>query len=402
MRLSKIEFSGLQRHTEAEAIAASGLQVGQSVDIPTLDAAAQRLLDSGLFKKLNYRYRTTGDQAVVTFQVEEEKGEALPVVFDNFIWFSDEELLSAVRQQVPSFDGTAPDSAVDGITKALQRLLEERKVPGRVEYAPYTNLSTGKAEHIYSVEGVSIPICTLHFSGETAIQEDELAKNSKPLIAGDYRRSFVLSFAQVNLIPIYRERGYLRANFLAPMAKLEADAGSKCKDGVSITLPIEEGSAYSWEKADWNGNAVLSVQELEAALGMKTGELANGLKIDKGIESLKELYGRKGYLAAIVKPAPVFEDANRRVTYHIDIKEGPQYRMGTLTISGLPENTANRLKGKWKLQPGDAYDASYLKEFLNKDLMLDAGEVGGGTKKIVTDIKPDRQKLTVDVAINFK
>src|SRR5882724_12463635 len=73
MRLSKIEFSGLQRHSEEEAIAASGLQIGQFVDLPALDAAAQRLVDSGLFKKLSYRYRNTGEQAVVTFQVEEEK-----------------------------------------------------------------------------------------------------------------------------------------------------------------------------------------------------------------------------------------------------------------------------------------------------------------------------------------
>ncbi|MBA2524659.1 MAG: hypothetical protein H0V18_02590 [Pyrinomonadaceae bacterium] len=185
MRLSRIEFSGLQRHSEEEAIAASGLQIGQLVDIPTLDAAAERLLESGLFKKLSYRYRTPGDQAVVSFQVEEEKGAAAPVVFDNFVWFSDKELLSAVRQQIPSFGGTAPDSATNGITKVLQRLLGDRKILGRVEYMPSSDLSGGNVEHIFSVEGVNVPICTLHFSGATAVQESDLIKNSKPLIAGD-------------------------------------------------------------------------------------------------------------------------------------------------------------------------------------------------------------------------
>lgn len=402
MPLSKIEFSGLQQRTQDEAIAASGLQVGQPVDIPTLDAAAQRLLDSGLFKKLSYRYRITSGQAIVTFQVEEDKGAVLPVVFDNFVRFSDEELLNAVRQHVPSFNGTAPDAAIDGITKALQQLLQERKVPGRVEYMPSVNQSTGKSEHVFSIEGMNLPICTLHFSGATAIQESELMKNSQPLIASDYTRSFVHSFAQANLVPIYRERGYLRVKFNPPTAKLETDAGSKCKDGVTVSLPVEEGSVYSWDKGEWNGNAALSVQELEAALGMKTGELANGLKIDKGMGSVREAYGRKGYLAARVKPVPAFEGANQRVTYHIDINEGSQYRMGMLTISGLSESTANRLKGKWKLQPGDVYDASYLKEFIKKEIVLDASEIGFPPKKMGTEIKPDRQKLTVDVAINFK
>ncbi|MBA2524658.1 MAG: hypothetical protein H0V18_02585 [Pyrinomonadaceae bacterium] len=205
-----------------------------------------------------------------------------------------------------------------------------------------------------------------------------------------------------NLIPIYRERGHLRANFRAPSAKIESDTTSNCKGGVSVTLPIEEGSVYSWGKAEWAGNAVLSNPELGAALGMKAGELANGLKIDKGLASIQEAYGRKGHLASRLKTTPVFEDASRLVTYQIEVKEGSQYRMGTLTITGFSESTINRLKSKWKLQPGDVYDASYLKEFMKKEMVLDARETGAPPKSISTELKPDRQKLTVDVTISLK
>lgn len=401
MRLTKIEFSGLQRHSEDAAIAASGLQIGQTVDIPTLDAAAQQLLNSGLVQKLSYRYRTTGNQAVVTFQVEEEKGAAAPVVFDNFVWFSDEELLDAVRQQVPAFDGTAPDSAVKGITKALERLLQERKTPGRVEYMPSEGLS-GKVEHVFSVEGVSVRICALNFSGTQSVQESELIRKSKTLIAQDYKRSYIQSFAQFNLIPIYRERGHLRAKFRAPLVKLEPDTGDKCKGGVRVTLPVEEGAVYSWSTAEWTGNSVLSNRELEATLGMKSGAVANGLKIDKGLASVKEAYGVKGHLGVQLKTQQAFEEASLRVTYQIEVKDGPQYRMGTITITGLSGSTINRLKSKWKLQPGEIYDASYLKEFVKKEIMLDASEIGSPPKSIGTEIKPDRHRLTVDVAINFK
>ena len=63
--------------------------------------------------------------------------------------------------------------------------------------------------------------------------------------------------------------------------------------------------------------------------------------------------------------------------------------MGMLTITGLSESTINRLKGKWKLQPGDVYDASYLTEFMKKELVPDARETGSGPKSISTEIKPD-------------
>jgi outer membrane protein assembly factor BamA len=240
----------------------------------------------------------------------------------------------------------------------------------------------------------------VHFPGATAEHESDLVKNSKLLIATDYKRTFVRPFATVNLIPIYRERGHLRAKFGAPTAKLESDTTTNCKGGVSVTLPIEEGPAYSWGKAEWAGNAALSNPELEAALRMKAGELANGLKIDKSLLSVQEAYGKNGYLDAMLKATPVFEDAGRTVTYQVEIKEGPQYHMGMLTITGLSESTITRLKSVWKLQPGSVYDDSYLKEFIKKELALETGEIG--SKTITTDLKINRQKFIVDVTIGLK
>jgi outer membrane protein insertion porin family len=396
-RLSRIEFAGLQSRTQDEAVAASGLQVGQEIDIATLDAAAQRLLDSGLFKGLSYRLRARAGQAVVIFTVEEDKRAAVPVVFDNFVWFSDEELMKAVRGQVPSYDGTAPDSAVNGIKRALRELLQARKIAGSVEYM--LSDTSGKTEHVFSVEGVKMPICAIHYTGATAIQEDELVKNSKPLMAEDYRQSFVLAFAKANLIPIYRERGHLRARFQPPQAKQEAEG--KCKDGVAVTIGVEEGPIYSWDRAEWSGNAALTTAELEARLGMKAGELANGLKIDKGINSVLRAYGSKGYLKAQVKPTPAFEDTNRRVSFRMEIKEGPQYRMGTLTITGLSASTTNRLIGRWKLQPGDVYDDSYLDDFMK---IVRSPDMLGGDRptKIDSKLKLNDGTLTADVTIDFK
>lgn len=400
MRLTKIEVSGLQRYSQDQVIAASGLQVGQVIDVAALDAAAQRLIDTGLFKKLGYQYRATGDQAVVTFQVVEEKG-SIPVVFDNFVWFSDEEILSAVRREVPAFDGTAPEAGgvLDSIRAALTRLLQERKIPGQIEYTPSADPSGGGQEHVFSVKGVKLPICTLRFAGAAVVQEDELIKNSKPLLQDEYSRKFVFAFAKTNLIPIYRERGYLRASFREPLAKPESSPN--CKEGISVTLPVEEGLKYSWDKAEWTGNKALSVQELETTLKMKSGELANGLKIDGGLKDVREAYGRKGFIAARLAAVPSFDDAGRRVTYQVSVNEGPQYRMGTLTVTGLPESDANRIKARWQLRQGDVYNAAYPDEFMKK-VLADGRALGLRMKKADFAVKPDRQKLTVDVTINFK
>ena len=48
---------------------------------------------------------------------------------------------------------------------------------------------------------------------------------------------------------------------------------------MELTIPVEEGPVYLWDKAEWTGNEALSANDLNAALGMKNGDVANDVKI---------------------------------------------------------------------------------------------------------------------------
>src|ERR1700687_1802003 len=127
-RLTNIDVVGLKRGPREQVIAASELRIGQAVDPGVLDAAATKLMQSGLFKKLTYRVRGRAGEVTVTFEVE-EANRSLPVVFENFVWFTDEELASAIRNDIPFFNGSAPEAgdATEKIVQALQRLLNQKK-----------------------------------------------------------------------------------------------------------------------------------------------------------------------------------------------------------------------------------------------------------------------------------
>ncbi|HEX7998120.1 MAG TPA: POTRA domain-containing protein [Pyrinomonadaceae bacterium] len=400
LRLGKVEVSGLERYTQEQVLTASGLQIGQAIDIPAADEAANRLMSSGLFKTLSYRFRSSGNQVTITFLVEEAK-VMFPVVFDNFVWFTDQQLLDAIRREVPSFDGTAPESGQmpDSIKKALQALLNERKIPGEVDYILAASPSGQNAEHLFSVKGVKIPICSLTIPGARDVKESDLLNAAKPLFEQDYSFKDVKAFARVNLIPIYRQRGHLRAHFLDPVVKPSTDAA--CKNGVNLDMQVNEGYIYTWEQANWSGNNALSAQELSAALGLKQGERADGLKIDKGWMAVSEAYGKKGYIDARLRGTPEFDDANRRVSYNYTVTEGPQYRMGSLEINGVPEALAQRLKESWQLKPSDVFDASYYEKFMKKAIM-EIGAAGLRFSESNVQFKPNRDNLTVSVVINIK
>jgi len=405
-RLEKIEFIGLKRVSEPQAISTSGLETGQTIDPRIIDAAAQKLLDSGLFRKLSYRVRATDGQATVIFQVE-EANRNLPVLFDNFVWFADTELYIAIRRDVPFFDGTTPESGDTGdkIAAALQQLLAGKKLPGRVEFM-LSGGEAGKQALLFSVKGTSIPVCSVHFTGAEAIAEAELVKAAQPLLKTEYSRLDTAQFARFNLYPLYRHLGRLGAKFGDPAAKPEAS--DACPSGVAIELPVEEGLVYSWNRAEWSGNLALTGEELSAALAMKAGEVADGAKIDASIKGVMKAYARKGYLVPIFRPSFDLDDATQRVTYRFFVHEGPQFRMGSLTIAGLAAFDADRLKEKWKMAPGMVFDQSYVEEFMRTDIYefmganLNTRLPNGMNTKIDPGQKLDHQKLTVDITITFK
>lgn len=401
-KIAKIETEGLQNLTTETVIATSGLKVGDTFSVDALDAAAERLVSSGLFTKVGYRTRNVAGNVTIMFQLEELKGQSSPVVFDNFIWFSDDDLTAAIKREVPSFNGSAPDvgNTNDAIKKALQNLLTERKLPGQVEY----NLT--EHDHLFRVVGVPMKICTLHFPGAQSVPEQKLIEATRSSMDVDYSRQTAKVFPNFGLFPIYRELGHLRATFGEPVAKPATTSGC---EGVDLTIPVNEGAVYSWSKAEWFGNQVLTTKELDDALGMKAGEVANGKKFDKGLKEAQSAYGKHGHIGARINPAAEFDDAARSVIFKIAITEGPQYRMGTVEFRGFSADDAFILKKRFALKSGDVYDQSYAGRYLRGDagetlsrIARDRQAQGKPVPNLGTQENANRENLTVDLVIELK
>lgn len=407
-RVTKIEVEGLEHLSADEVIATSGLKTGGALSVTELDDAGQKLVDSGLFTKVAYRTTSKGNQVTVIFQVKERGGGQSPVVFDNFVWFTDEALIAAIKRQVPSFNGTASDAGnmSENIKHALESLLKEHHINGTVNYgAEQAGLNSDKQEHVFSVSGVPIPICSLHFPGANNVPEEKLVIRSRQLTDDNYSLKSAIAYSTFALLPIYREAGQLRARFTKPVTKL--DSSEKCHGGVELTIPVEEGPIYLWEKTEWTGNETLSANDLDAALGMKKGDVANSVKIDKGILEVSRRYGHTGHLDVKVSAEPQLNDSTNRLSYRIVVKEGPQYKMGKLTIKGLEEEDANSLEQRWKLRNGEVFDTSYADRFFRIDAREQMEKIMAARqaqRKGPPEIKftPNQLNLNADVIIEFK
>jgi outer membrane protein assembly factor BamA len=147
--LRRVEISGLESLSPDQVIARSGLRVGDSVDRPTIDAAAGTLMDSGWFKSVNYRVQITDSETTVVFEVAEKTPRSNPPVtsdiLGNVTWSGNRALTN--QQLANAFILLAGDAATR--PRIDQGLDAVRKAYARNGYinAKITESNTRAAKH---------------------------------------------------------------------------------------------------------------------------------------------------------------------------------------------------------------------------------------------------------------
>lgn len=397
----KISVTGLREFDESQVVAVSKLFPGESVTLQDLNAAANRLAQYGIFHNVTYHYRTQNNEMDLEFEVVESQ-ELVVCKFDNFVWFTPDELNAALTRDVPLYKGSVPQSGqmLQALEDSLRALLKQKGVPGNVQFIPFSN---GPGQPIsaamFSVSGVALPIREIHFPGASAISEDKLRKDSKPLVGQDYTATEVDVFVSRTLLPLYGELGYLRAHFDAPQPQLLTANASAPSQDISVNVPVGEGLSYAWKGDTWDGNHLFSAEVLDKLLGMQPEKVADMQKFDHGMQSVHDAYLKQGYLQIAISPQPDLDDAARHVAYKFSVDEGHQFHVGAVTITGLPDNLTRRLLKAWKLHPGDVYDGTYLPQFMKQalpDLYRSGVRVGNPQSSIHADPATNVVNIEVD------
>src|SRR5216683_227609 len=136
-RLTALKVTGTARYTDKEILAASGLHIGQNAADGDFKEAARRLGDSGLFGDVVYSYSSSGAGVRLEIQLADtDQSKLVPAHFENFVWFTDDELRTALHGRVPLFKQLLPvaGNLPDRVSEALQAILSEKQFPGRVNY----------------------------------------------------------------------------------------------------------------------------------------------------------------------------------------------------------------------------------------------------------------------------
>ena len=403
--LIEVKIKGTTRYTPEDVLAASALRIGVAASEDDFRKAAKELTDSGAFRDVAYSYSYSSAGTRLDLQLTDSQ-PFLPVRFDDFVWFTDDQLRQKAHERVPLFKGELPISGrlPEQVSDVLQALLVESNVPGHVDYLRNTG-SNGKIESInYSVSDILIRVRKIEFTGAGPSELPLLEAAARRLPDPEYSRNRINLFAEHQLLPVYHARGYLRASFSQPQPKVVRQGGGDPGDDsrnmavVDVTLGVDPGPQYKLVRIEWSGNQEFATEKLQGFIHAHPGAPANTVELAADLEEVRNLYGSHGYLNAAVNLEPQLDDAAATAIYHLAVREDYVYHMGELEFRGVDNILAAKLRSRWKLRPGEVYDSSYLRQFLTEANKLLPTNFDWG---IETHVTPNSHDRTVDVEIHY-
>src|SRR2546421_8369833 len=256
--LREIRAEGLKSIPQPAVVALTGLQSAALAGRDDLQAAADKLVASGLFAHVKYNFQTRVDGLVVTFHVDE--AQRIPAYFDNIPWFTDGELNDAIRKKISFYDGTLPAAGgiVEDASTAVSEFLATHGLQAAVEYQPIANPNGDGNVQDFHIEGGQLKISHLEFSDPALNRSNEIQQSLSELKGKPYSRMAIDLFLTEQVRPVYWKQGYLRAKLGPPEIRLTGNPNQKLPEQIPVFVPIAPGAVYHWKGAEWSGNSTLS------------------------------------------------------------------------------------------------------------------------------------------------
>ncbi|MGE5053245.1 MAG: POTRA domain-containing protein [Acidobacteriota bacterium] len=404
-QLIAVKVIGSKRFSEQDIVAATGLQMGTPVNDDDFKRAARRLGDTGVFTDIAYAYSYSSAGTKLEFHVV-DADKFVPVRFEDFVWFSDADLLRRIKEHAPLFDGELPLSGrlPEEVSDVLQAMLVEKSIPGHVEYERVGKADAPVQAILYRVADVLIQIRNVEFVGAGEAELPALTAASKRVFEREYSRTVLRSLVEKQLLPVYYSRGYLKATFGDPQPKVVKQPSAANDDGprnltvVDVSFPVTPGQQYKLKSLQWSGNQAIPADILAKMVRLEPGQPANTVRLSDTLSQVEKLYGSKGYVTASITPQPSFDETAGTVAITLEVKEGPVFHMGDLEFRGLDNGLTAKLRNAWKIRPGEIYNSTYLSEYLPAAQTLLPSTLDWEVSPHVT---PNVRDKTVDVDLIF-
>lgn len=406
--LADIDVTGKIQYNQQTVVTFTGLEKGQKILVPGTDisAAIRKLWKLGLFSDVNfYINEIKGDSIYLELYLNE-----LPKLADAKIQGIKKKKGEELLKETDLKKGKIVNENL--LTTTKNYIENKYKKDGFYNTKVFINSIPDSTETetklVVNVDkGEKVKVSSIEFSGNEQISDSKLRKALKNTKKRNPIRIFKRSkYIKENykedlasLIDKYKENGYRDARVIS-----DSVSYNQKNNTIAIKINLEEGKKYYFGDIRFIGNSVYNERQLNRILGIKKGDVYNGVLLQKRIaddtrpdaEDITNLYQNNGYLFSSINPVEV-KTYNDTIDFEIRVTEGPIAYFNKITVKGNDKTNDHVIYRELRTKPGKKYS----KELLVRSIR----EIGALGFFDAENIKPDFKNVdpqagTVDIEYN--
>ena len=371
--LDSITVSGIKTFNEQTVISYSGLRKGQKIKVPgeEVSSVINKLWGLELFSNINV-FVTNVENNKISLDIEIEE---LPTLTDVKINGLKKGNTETIIKDTELTKGKKLSESF--LTNTKNYIINKYKKEGFLDTK--VNLNTIKdtvGANSYKMvvnidKGQRIKIKEIDFNGNEVFKESKLRSKLKNTKIKNPIRFWKRSKYINNdfnddlngLIEFYKENGFRDARII----KDTLLRNDKTSNSIALKLDIEEGKKYYFGDIDFIGNTVYSNNSLQQILGLKKGDVYNGVLLKKRIadtskpdgNDITNLYQNNGYLFSNINAVEV-SAIKDTIDFEIRITEGKLANFNKIVVEGNTKTNDHVIYRELRTKPGELYSKDKL------------------------------------------
>ncbi|MFP9099943.1 outer membrane protein assembly factor [Flavobacterium sp. RHBU_24] len=366
--LGGITVTGKLTYNEQTVVTFTGLEKGQSINVPgeEISVAIKKLWKLGLFSDVNFLVNDIrNDSIFLDLQINE-----LPKLSDVRFQGVKKGKVEGLLKDTDLKKGKVVNENL--ITTTKNYIENKYRKDGFFNTKVAVNIipdSTNTVKMVVNIDkGKKVRISKITFTGNEQLSNAKLKKAMKdtkekafpnPLrlfkpskyVGDKYKED------KVKLIDKYKEKGYRDARIIKDTVIYNAKTNR-----VAIDIQLEEGRKYYFGDMKFLGNTIYTNQQLGQVLGIKKGDVYNGVLLQERIanpkpdaDDITNLYQNNGYLFSDVNAVET-KTANDTIDFEIRIKEGPIAYFNRITVVGNDKTNDKVIYRELRTRPGQKWN----------------------------------------------
>jgi len=346
--ISDIKVKGLQRVELGTFFTFLSIRVGEKIDEERIPGIIRSIYRSGSFDDVEILH----DGSTMIINVLERPTIA-HLTFDGNSAIKTEDLESGLKA-----NGLAQGEVLDpALLSHISQDLEKQyfsygKYSVKVKHE-IVRLSRNRVDIKFDIkEGEAAEIKKINIVGNKVFEEDEILEQFE-LNTGGWFSYFTdenqyakekLSGDIETLRSFYLDRGYIKMQIVSTQVAITPE-----RDGVYITLNIDEGDKYQIKDVKFTGDMILTEEMLQQTIPIKAGDTYSGAVLTFAEETITRMLGFRGYAFPNIQTLPEIDEANKEVSLTIYIDPSKRTYVNRINFAGNLKTDDHVLRREMRL-----------------------------------------------------